>query len=234
MQAPNAFGCRSASDLLGRWNLYFIAKLALFAMGLIGFHLVENLGSPWRSPRCRCPRRGASARGSACRWRSRCSTTTRGCRGSRARRPPPAWCRVQRRLSRGARRALRQLDGDRGARGHRGGLLRHPRGSGSPTRGRGGDGGPGPGARAADDADPGLPSPRRPARPRRRREDPDAYAGRLLPQRGDALGCVPETAGVGARVRRDLPSRVLDVGGTTSRPRHGRASAALSRRSTSC
>jgi cellulose synthase operon protein YhjU len=25
------------------WNLYFIAKLALFALGLIGFHLVENL-----------------------------------------------------------------------------------------------------------------------------------------------------------------------------------------------
>lgn len=43
MQAPSAFGWRSASDLLGWWNLYFIAKLALFAMGLIGFHLVENL-----------------------------------------------------------------------------------------------------------------------------------------------------------------------------------------------
>ena len=43
MQASNAFGWRSASDLLGWWNLYFIAKLALFAMGLIGFHLVENL-----------------------------------------------------------------------------------------------------------------------------------------------------------------------------------------------
>ena len=43
MQASNAFGWRSASDLLGWWNLYFIAKLVLFAMGLMGFHLVENL-----------------------------------------------------------------------------------------------------------------------------------------------------------------------------------------------
>src|SRR5213079_2475571 len=40
---PPAFGLRAASDRLGWWNLYFIAKLALFATGLIGFHLVENL-----------------------------------------------------------------------------------------------------------------------------------------------------------------------------------------------
>lgn len=37
------FGFRSVSDRLGLWNLYFIAKLVLFAMGLIGLHLVENL-----------------------------------------------------------------------------------------------------------------------------------------------------------------------------------------------
>jgi cellulose synthase operon protein YhjU len=43
MQAPPAFGWRSASDRLGAWNYYFIAKLALFALGLIGLHLVENL-----------------------------------------------------------------------------------------------------------------------------------------------------------------------------------------------
>jgi cellulose synthase operon protein YhjU len=43
MQAPNPFGWRSASDLLGWWNLYFIVKLVLFAMGLMGLHLVENL-----------------------------------------------------------------------------------------------------------------------------------------------------------------------------------------------
>jgi hypothetical protein len=84
MQAPNAFGWRSASDFLGWWNLYFIAKLALFAMGLIGFHLVENLVFAGALAAMSVPRRGASARGSACRWRSRCSTTTRGCRGSRA------------------------------------------------------------------------------------------------------------------------------------------------------
>jgi len=43
MQAPPAFGFRSVSDRLGPWNFYFIAKLALFAMGLAGFHLAENL-----------------------------------------------------------------------------------------------------------------------------------------------------------------------------------------------
>ncbi len=43
MEAAPAFGFRSVSDRLGWWNFYFIAKLALFALGLIGFHLVENL-----------------------------------------------------------------------------------------------------------------------------------------------------------------------------------------------
>ncbi|MEO5676337.1 MAG: cellulose biosynthesis protein BcsG [Usitatibacter sp.] len=43
MEAPPAFGFRSVSDRLGAWNFYFIAKLVLFALGLIGFHLVENL-----------------------------------------------------------------------------------------------------------------------------------------------------------------------------------------------
>ena len=43
MEAAPAFGFRSVSDRLGAWNFYFIAKLVLFAMGLIGFHLVENL-----------------------------------------------------------------------------------------------------------------------------------------------------------------------------------------------
>jgi len=42
-QAAPAFGFKGASDRLGWWNLYFIAKLVLFAMGLIGLHLVENL-----------------------------------------------------------------------------------------------------------------------------------------------------------------------------------------------
>lgn len=36
-------GWRRASDLLGPWNFYFIAKLLLFWRGLIGFHLLENL-----------------------------------------------------------------------------------------------------------------------------------------------------------------------------------------------
>ena len=40
---PNVFGWRAASDLLGWWNLYFVAKLVLFAMGLMGLHLWENL-----------------------------------------------------------------------------------------------------------------------------------------------------------------------------------------------
>ena len=43
MEAPPAFGWKSASDRLGAWNLYFIAKLALLALGLAGLHLVENL-----------------------------------------------------------------------------------------------------------------------------------------------------------------------------------------------
>jgi len=43
MEAAPAFGFRSVSDRLGWWNAYFIAKLALFALGLMGFHLVENL-----------------------------------------------------------------------------------------------------------------------------------------------------------------------------------------------
>ena len=42
MQAP-ALGWRRVSDRLGAWNYYFVAKLALFALGLIDFHLVENL-----------------------------------------------------------------------------------------------------------------------------------------------------------------------------------------------
>jgi cellulose synthase operon protein YhjU len=43
MEASKTFGWKSASDFLGWWNLYFIAKLVLFALGVIGFHLVENL-----------------------------------------------------------------------------------------------------------------------------------------------------------------------------------------------
>ena len=40
---PSMLGFRSVSDRLGWWNFYFIAKLVLFALGLIGLHLVENL-----------------------------------------------------------------------------------------------------------------------------------------------------------------------------------------------
>lgn len=48
MQAPQEtppplFGFRSVSDRLGWWSAYFIGKLVLLAMGLIGLHLVENL-----------------------------------------------------------------------------------------------------------------------------------------------------------------------------------------------
>ena len=43
MPASNALGWKAGSDFLGWWNLYFIAKLALFALGSTGFHLVENL-----------------------------------------------------------------------------------------------------------------------------------------------------------------------------------------------
>ena len=42
MQA-RGLGWRRASDRLGAWNLYFAAKVALFALGLIDLHLVENL-----------------------------------------------------------------------------------------------------------------------------------------------------------------------------------------------
>jgi cellulose synthase operon protein YhjU len=42
MQAPR-FGWRSASDRLGAWNFYFIAKAALVALGLVDFHLAANL-----------------------------------------------------------------------------------------------------------------------------------------------------------------------------------------------
>lgn len=34
---------KGASDRLGAWNLYFIAKLVLFAMGLMGLHLAANV-----------------------------------------------------------------------------------------------------------------------------------------------------------------------------------------------
>ena len=43
MEASPTFGFKSVSDRLGWWNFYFIAKLVLFALGLIGFHLWENL-----------------------------------------------------------------------------------------------------------------------------------------------------------------------------------------------
>ena len=43
MGTPPALGFRSVSDRLGAWNFYFIAKLVLFALGLVGLHLVENL-----------------------------------------------------------------------------------------------------------------------------------------------------------------------------------------------
>ena len=42
MQAP-AFGWKRGSDRLGAWSYYFVAKAALFALGLIDLHLVENL-----------------------------------------------------------------------------------------------------------------------------------------------------------------------------------------------
>jgi len=42
MQAP-ALGWKRGSDRLGAWSYYFAAKAALFALGLIDFHLVENL-----------------------------------------------------------------------------------------------------------------------------------------------------------------------------------------------
>src|SRR5476649_2102946 len=59
MEAPPVFGLKSVSDRLGAWNFYFLAKLVLFALGLIGLHLVENLalvlllGGPLASPRGR-------------------------------------------------------------------------------------------------------------------------------------------------------------------------------------
>jgi len=42
MQAP-ALGWKRGSDRLGAWSYYFVAKAALYALGLIDFHLVENL-----------------------------------------------------------------------------------------------------------------------------------------------------------------------------------------------
>src|SRR5258706_4198144 len=42
MQAP-ALGWKRGSDRLGAWSYYFVAKAALFALGLIDLHLVENL-----------------------------------------------------------------------------------------------------------------------------------------------------------------------------------------------
>src|SRR5690242_7271085 len=42
-QPARAGTWRSAADLLGAWNLYFIAKLALFAMGITGLHVVANI-----------------------------------------------------------------------------------------------------------------------------------------------------------------------------------------------
>lgn len=60
-------GWRSASDLLGPWNFYFIAKLLLLWRGLIGFHLLENLAFaaalavPLASPRLRRVRHWVAA-----------------------------------------------------------------------------------------------------------------------------------------------------------------------------
>jgi cellulose synthase operon protein YhjU len=42
MRAPS-FGWKRVHDRLGAWNFYFIAKAALFALGLVDFHLVANL-----------------------------------------------------------------------------------------------------------------------------------------------------------------------------------------------
>src|SRR5258706_15581267 len=42
MQAP-ALGWKRGSDRLGAWSYYFVAKAALFALGLIDLHPVENL-----------------------------------------------------------------------------------------------------------------------------------------------------------------------------------------------
>jgi len=42
-QPAHAWTWRGAADLLGAWNLYFIAKLALFAMGLVGLHPLANI-----------------------------------------------------------------------------------------------------------------------------------------------------------------------------------------------
>src|SRR5881392_4098628 len=59
MQAPPTFGFKSVSDRLGVWNYYFVAKLVLFAMGVIGLHLIENLvlvvilAGPLAAPRWR-------------------------------------------------------------------------------------------------------------------------------------------------------------------------------------
>ncbi len=59
MKPPPAFGLGRASDRLGWWSLYFIAKVLLFWRGLVGFHLVENLvllallAGPLAAPRFR-------------------------------------------------------------------------------------------------------------------------------------------------------------------------------------
>ena len=42
MRAPS-FGWKRVHDRLGAWNYYFIAKAALFALGLADFHLLANL-----------------------------------------------------------------------------------------------------------------------------------------------------------------------------------------------
>lgn len=42
-QPVGAGAWRGAADLLGAWNAYFIAKLALFAMGIIGLHVAANI-----------------------------------------------------------------------------------------------------------------------------------------------------------------------------------------------
>ncbi|HUP96650.1 MAG TPA: cellulose biosynthesis protein BcsG [Usitatibacter sp.] len=43
MEALTAFSMKRVADRLGAWNFYFIAKLVLLALGLLGFHLLENL-----------------------------------------------------------------------------------------------------------------------------------------------------------------------------------------------
>lgn len=58
-RSPRPFGLGRASDLLGPWSIYFVAKLLLFWRELVGFHVVENmmfaivLAVPLSSPRLR-------------------------------------------------------------------------------------------------------------------------------------------------------------------------------------